>query len=187
VLRRHGAAVGRCRRARGLGAGHREVSGDAAAVAPERSSQAAAGRAVFPWPWPLLEHVRQWLGSCLAHFERASSHRLIEGLRSRFSWLDEYFVWKGTGVDFRCPVPRLALRFARQVSWFLDRLPGHVLMVREGPFVERITEGVSAAAIEAWIDETGRRPGSIVERALIRRWGAAGALVYSPRIAESVR
>jgi len=171
-----------------------------------------AGRAVFPWPWPLLEQVRQWLGSYLAHFERASSHRLLAGLRRRFSWLDEYFVWDETSVAFRCPVPHLALRFAQQMSWFLDRLPGHVLMVREGPFVERITEGLSAAAIEAWprrfpigllpslrrllwtnnvpvawIDETGRRPGNIAERALIRRWGAAGALVYSPRIAESVR
>jgi len=45
-------------------------------------------------------------------------------------------------------------------------------MVREGPFCERITEGVSSAAIEAWIDETGRRPGNIAERALIRRWSA---------------
>lgn len=161
----------------------------------------ACGRAVFPWPWPLLEQVRQWLGSYLAHFERASSHRLLVSLRLRFSWLDEYFVWKDTGVDFRCPVPRLALRFARQTSWFLERLPGHVLMVREGPFCERITEGVSAAAIKAWprrfrlgllpslkrllwtsdlpvawIDETGRRPGSIAERALVRRWSPAGEL-----------
>ena len=115
--------------------------------------------------------MRQWLGSYLAHFERASSHRLIEGLRSRFDWLDEYFVWKETSVEFRCSVPRLALRFTQQTSWFLDRLLGHVLMVREGPFVERITQG--GAAIVAWIDETGRRPGNIAERALIRRWEAA--------------
>ena len=131
-------------------------------------------------------------GSYLAHFDRASSHRLLVGLRLRFSWLDEYFVWDETSVEFRCPVPRLALRFTQQTSWFLERLSGHVVMVREGPFWERITEGVSAAAIEAWprrfplgllpsnvpaawIDETGRRPGSIAERALIRRWGAAGA------------
>jgi hypothetical protein len=181
------------------------LSTDAAELAAwERRSPgfwtSGCGRAVFPWPWPLLEQVRQWLGSYLAHFERASSHRLLAGLRRRFSWLDEYFVWKETSVEFRCPVPRLALRFAQQMSWFLDRLLGHVLMVREGPFCERITEGVSAAAIEAWprrfpigllpslkrllwtsdlpvawIDETGRRPGNIAERALIRRWGASGA------------
>ena len=66
---------------------------------------------------------------------------MIEGLRSRFDWLDEYFVWKETSVEFRCSVPRLALRFTQQTSWFLDRLLGHVLMVREGPFVERITQG----------------------------------------------
>jgi hypothetical protein len=162
-----------------------------------RKLRPASCRAVFPWPWPLLAQVRQWLGSYVAHFERASSHRLLVGLRLRFSWLDEYFVWKGTGVELRCAVPRLALRFARQKSWFRDRLPGHVQMVREGPFVEKITEGVSAAAIEAWprrvplgllpglkrllwtsnvpvawIDETGRPPGSIAERSLIRRWGA---------------
>ncbi len=170
----------------------------------------ATGRAVFPWPWPLLERVRDSLGSYLAHFDRASSHRLLVSLRLRFSWLDEYFVWKATGVDFRCPVPRLALRFARQVSWFNERLPGHVLVVPEGAFCERITDGVSAdsrprsaalAAIEAWprrfrlgllpslkrllwasdlpvawIDETGQRPGSIAERALVRRWSPAGEL-----------
>lgn len=170
----------------------------------------AAGRAVFPWPWPLLEQLRQWLGSYLAHLDRGSSHRLLRGLRRRFDWLDEYFVWKETSVRFRCPVPRCALRFERQKSWFLDRLPGHVLMVREGPFCERITEGVSAdarrgsralAAIEAWprrfphgllrslerllwnsdlpvawIDETGRRPGNIAERALTRRWAPGGTL-----------
>ena len=83
-------------------------------------------------------------------------------------------------------------------------------MVREGPFCERIIEGVSAearnrsgalAAIEAWprrfprrrlrslrrllwnsdlpvawIDETGRRPGNIAERALALRWAPAGTL-----------
>jgi len=37
-----------------------------------RKLRPASGRAVFPWPWPLLEQVRQWLGSCLVHFERAS-------------------------------------------------------------------------------------------------------------------
>lgn len=159
----------------------------------------ATGRAVFPWPWPLLDRLRQWLGSYLAHLDRASSHRLLRGLRRRFDWLDEYFVWKDARVEFRCPVPRCALRFERQKSWFLDRLPGHVLMMREGPYCERITEGVSADAIEAWprrvplgllrslrrllwrsdlpvawIDETGRRPGNIAERALVRRWAPAG-------------
>ena len=170
----------------------------------------ADGRAVFPWSWPLLEQLRQWLGSYLAHLDRASSYRLLGRLRRRFAWLDEYFVWKETSVEFRCPVPRRALRFEQQKSWFLDRLPGHVLMVREGPFCERIIEGVSAearnrsgalAAIEAWprrfprrrlrslrrllwnsdlpvawIDETGRRPGNIAERALALRWAPAGTL-----------
>jgi hypothetical protein len=171
---------------------------------------AAAGRGVFPWPRPLLEQLRQWLGSYLAHLDRASSRRLLEALRRHFAWLDEYFAWNRTSVEFRCPIPRRALRFAQQKSWFLERLPGHVLIVREGPFCERITDGVSVetrrgsgalAAVEAWprrfprrrlrslarllwngnlpvawIDETGRRPGNIAERALALRWAPAAAL-----------
>ncbi len=166
----------------------------------------ASGRAVFPWPWTLLEQLRQWLGSYLAHLDRASSRRLLGDLRRRFAWLDEYFSWNEMSVEFRCPVPRRALRFKQQKSCFLARLPGHVLMLREGPFCERITEGLSAdarsgsrdlAAIEAWprrfprrrlrsvkrllwnsdlpvawIDETGRRPGNIAERALALRWAS---------------
>ena len=70
----------------------------------------------------------------------------VGDLRRRIAWLDEYFVWKETSVEFCCPVPRRALRFEQQKSWFLDRLRGHVLMVREGPFCEWITEGLSADA-----------------------------------------
>jgi hypothetical protein len=44
----------------------------------------ADGRAVFPWPWPLLEELRQWLISYLSHLGKASSHRLLQGLQQRY-------------------------------------------------------------------------------------------------------
>jgi hypothetical protein len=72
----------------------------------------AAGRAVFPWPWPLLEELRQWLSSYLGHLGKASSHRLLQGLQQRYPWLDEYVHWQGSKVVYRCPVPRHALRLA---------------------------------------------------------------------------
>ena len=104
---------------------------------------------------------------------------------------DPAVLWLLRLILFHEPTNNGQFRGARRAEF--ERLPGHVLMLREGPFVETITDGVSAAAIEAWprrfplgllpsglpvawIDETGRRPGSIAERALTRRWGAAGAL-----------
>ena len=101
-------------------------------------TEQADGRTIFPWSWPLLEQLRQWLSSYLAHFYfgRASSYRLIQGLRTRYAWLDEYVVWQGSTVAFRCPVPRQALRLAQQQAWFASHLPGHVLLIRQGGFWE---------------------------------------------------
>lgn len=96
------------------------------------------GRAVFPWPWRLLEKIHQWLNSYLAHFGKGSSYRLILELRERFDWLDEYFRWAGRKVVFRRPSPRGALRFSQQKMWFINRLPGHVIMVQLGGFWEMI-------------------------------------------------
>ena len=92
----------------------------------------ADGRAVFPWPWPLLEELRQWLSSYFGHLGKASSHRLLQGLRQRYPWLDEYVQWEGSKVVSRCPVPRHALRLAQQHAWFATHLPGHVLLIRQG-------------------------------------------------------
>jgi RNA-directed DNA polymerase len=38
-----------------------------------------------------LVPVERWLGSYLAHFARASSHRLVAALRQRHTWLDRHF------------------------------------------------------------------------------------------------
>jgi retron-type reverse transcriptase len=94
------------------------------------------GRGIFPWPWPLIEKVRQWLNSYLEHIKKTSGYRLIMGLRNRFAWLDEYFVWEDGKVVLRYPIPRFTLRFSQQRRWFRDHLPGHVLMIRQGGFWE---------------------------------------------------
>jgi RNA-directed DNA polymerase len=163
----------------------------------------ANGRAVFPWPWPLLEQLRQWLSSYLGHLGKASSHRLLQGLRQRYPWLGEYVHWQGSKVVFRCPVPRQALRLAQQQAWFATYLPGHVLLIRQGQYWEVVVPPTTSAADKAaaldalrawprrlprrrlpalkpvlwrsglpvaWIVETGRRLGTIAERALHCRW-----------------
>jgi RNA-directed DNA polymerase len=161
------------------------------------------GRAVFPWPWPLLEQLRQWLSSYLGHLGKASSHRLLQGLQQRYPWLDEYVHWQGSKVVYRCPVPRHALRLAQQTAWFATHLPGHGLLIRQGRYWEVVVPPTTSAAGNAvaldalrayprrvprrrlpalklvlwrsglpvaWTDETGRRLGTIAERALHCRW-----------------
>ncbi len=163
----------------------------------------ADGRAVFPWSWPLLEQLHQWLSSYLGHLGKASSHRLLQGLQQRYPWLDEYVHWQGSQVVYRCPVPRHALRLAQQHAWFATHLPGHVLLIRQGKYWEVVVPPTTSAAGKAaaldalrawprrvprrrlpalkpilwrsglpvaWIGETGRRLGTIAERALHCRW-----------------
>jgi len=98
------------------------------------------GRVAFPWAWGLLGKICQWLNSYLGHFGKASSYRLIRRLRGRFVWLDEYFRWQEGKVIFRCPVPRHALRLSQQKMWFVNRLPGHIIMLQLGRFWEMIRE-----------------------------------------------
>lgn len=96
------------------------------------------GRVVYPWPWALLEEVRQWLNSYLAHLQRASSSGLTQSLWKRFFWLREYFRRSGGKVQLRLSLPRTALTFREQKRWFQELLPGHVLMVQAGRFWEMI-------------------------------------------------
>jgi RNA-directed DNA polymerase len=125
----------------------------------------AEGRAVFPWPWPLLEQLRQWLSSYLGHLGKASSHRLLQELRQRYPWLDEYVHWHGSKVVFRCPVPRHALRLAQQTAWFATHLPGHVLLIRQGRYWEVFVPPTTSAAdtaaaldaLHAWPRRVPRR------------------------------
>lgn len=122
-------------------------------------AQHVNGRAVFPWPWPLLEKIRQWLNSYLSHFGKACSYRLAYGVRKRFAWLEEFFYWRESKVKYRCPVPRHALRLSQQNAWFKANLAGHVLMIQQGGFWELIVEPLNSvgeydreglAAIAAW-------------------------------------
>ncbi|MGH8521111.1 MAG: hypothetical protein ACREU9_06760, partial [Gammaproteobacteria bacterium] len=91
---------------------------------------------VFPWQWPLLFEVRQWLNSYLGYCRKASTHRLVARLHERHAWLAEYFDWQGWKVAFRCPAPRFPLRFNDQVRWFRACLPDHLLMIQRGIFWE---------------------------------------------------
>ena len=156
----------------------------------------AHGRSLFPWHRRAVDETLQWLNSYLAHMKRASSHRLVKTLRDRFWWLEAYFVWDGSKVSLRYPIPRFTLRSWQQRRWFRDRFPGHVLMIQKGGFWEmdvlsrgtglclaqwpkrihrRGLAGVKAALWEAkvpvaWIGETGRRVSAISERALMYHW-----------------
>ena len=154
-------------------------------------------RPVYPWPWPVLEAVYQWLNSYLGHFRRAASTRLVERLWLRFPWLEEYFRWDGERVVYAFSPPRPALRIAQQRAQFCSRLPGHVLLAQMGRWWElwggypenllpkgwrRFPES-RLPAVEnilwesglpvAWIEETGRRISTIGERVLVRRWPGA--------------
>jgi hypothetical protein len=123
------------------------------------------GRAVFPWPWLLLQELRQWLSSYLGHLGKASSHRLLQELRQRYPWLDEYVHWQGSRVVFRCPVPRHALRLAQQTAWFATHLPGHGLLIQQGRYWEVVvppttSDADKAAALDAlraWPCRVSRR------------------------------
>jgi len=154
------------------------------------------GRSVFPWAYLPITEVAQWLNSYLGHIRKASCYNLIAGLRKRFWWLDEYFIWKADRVMIRFPVPRFTLRFSQQIKWFQERLPGHVLVIQLGRFYDvkmqslqnvlppahcptrfhrrrmtRIREVLwKSGASVAWTGETGRRLDRIAERALACRW-----------------
>jgi len=96
------------------------------------------GRAVYPWSWPFLEKVRQWLNSYLGHLGKASTHGLTVSLWERFPWLNEYFLRNGSKVVYRYPTPRHASLLIQQKRWFSNRLPGHALMIRQGGFWEML-------------------------------------------------
>jgi len=150
-----------------------------------------------PGPGPVVEAVYQWLNSYLGHFRRAASYRLVERLRKRFPWLEEYFLWDGERVVYAFSRPRPALRMAQQRTQLCDRLPGHILVVQVGRWWEvwgdspedllpkgwrRFPESRlptvknrlwESGLPVAWIGETGRRITHISERLLVRRWPGA--------------
>jgi hypothetical protein len=98
-------------------------------------------RMVYPWPWPLLEEVRQWVNAYLSHLASASATKLVVALWARFNWLAEYFILKQNKVLFRCPTPKHALRLGQQKVWFKMHLRGHVLLIQQGGFWEVMVDG----------------------------------------------
>jgi len=118
------------------------------------------GHLVYPYPWQLLTQIHQWINAYLNHFGKASTYQLIQSLRQRFYWLDEYFYWcqkiplrkRRTGksllkrkvitkprifkVIFNYPIPRYARRLTQQINWFKARLRGHLVMIQVGNFWE---------------------------------------------------
>ena len=163
-------------------------------------AQYADGHRVFVWPAQLISDLQAWLNSYLGHVQRASCIRLVLAIRSRFAWLDEYFIWKSGKIKIRCSPPAGALRLCQQERIFKRCLPGHVILLRIGRFWKMLPgpireiadawESMSilstrfherdecvarrllwqAAVPVAWIEETGRRVGTIAERSLAYRW-----------------
>ena len=164
-------------------------------------------RWVYPWPWPVVEAVYHWLNSYLGHFRKAANYRLVERLRRRFPWLEEYYLWDGERVAYSFSPPRPALRISQQKARLCDRLPGHILVVQMGKWWElwggypenllprrwrRFPESGlptvknmlwESGLPVAWIRETGRRITSISERVLVRRWPG----VSDPRPLSALR
>jgi hypothetical protein len=158
---------------------------------------------VFAWDRALVQLIGQWLHSYLGHFRRASCRRLIEAMRRRFGWLDEYFRWQRNQPTAEMAAPRAAPTYAAQRGWFARRFQRHVLVMQLGGFWQivpgRLEERVwlwawmgllptrfpgrdlglarrllwHARVPVAWIGETGRRVHSIAERALVERWDFA--------------
>lgn len=169
------------------------------------------GRRVYPWHWPTLEAVYQWLNSYLGHFRKAASYRLVERLRQRFPWLGEYFRWDGGRIAYAFSPPRPALRIAQQKAQFSSRLPGHVLVVQLGNWWEvwgghpafplpeawrrfhknrlpAIRDMLWESGVPvAWIVETGRRVTGIGERVLVCRWPGVAELGMLEGSAETSR
>lgn len=153
------------------------------------------GRLVLPWPAGLLEQVRQWLNAYLAHFAKAETWRLVEGIRARHAWLEAYFVWFGNNLTpryrFRVDYPSLRAQLldaARQ-------LPDSLLVLRTGAFYRLSplalpgpADGLARVHVAqhealaaqlwagpnpvAWLEETGRHLGRVAERVLTLYWGA---------------
>ena len=154
----------------------------------------AAGRLIFPWPWPLLQQVYQWLASYRGHMKHANSHRLWGDILVQHSWLREYFIWQGNRPAFRYTPPRLAGNIYQQRNYFLKQFHDHVLLIRFGAYWEITANDVSllphkgwlgkrvlASNMDytwlwtcgrpvAWIEETGQRKTHIAERVLSVRW-----------------
>jgi hypothetical protein len=101
------------------------------------------------WHWPMIEATYRLLNSYLGHFQKASAYRLITGLRRRFPWLDEYFIWIPNSKNkifalrkpnyilaYSCPRLRPPLRLSQQKVRLCRQLPGHILVVQVGNFWE---------------------------------------------------
>jgi RNA-directed DNA polymerase len=85
-------------RKRVVGACFERLAGAEKALIQQGLAMEDEARRVYPWPWPVVKAVYQWLNSYLGHFCKASSYRLVERLWQRFPWLEEYYRWDGERV-----------------------------------------------------------------------------------------
>ncbi len=186
-------------RRRVVGGLYERLSGAEERLCREGMGKRSYERLLFPWPWPLIIKVRQWLVSYQGHLRHASSQRLWEAMLKRFDWLHEYFVFYKKRVLYRYPPPRYIRSFVQQRNYYIKLLPDHVLLIQLGSFWE-ITTGLpqnlprshwldmrfTNSAMQqvtkelwnhgvpvAWIMETGRRVMTITERGLATRWDLA--------------
>ncbi|MBF0177720.1 MAG: group II intron reverse transcriptase domain-containing protein [Magnetococcales bacterium] len=158
------------------------------------------GRSIYPWPWPLLEKVRQWLISYHAHFQHASGYGEWKRIWERFHWLGEYLVWNGETALSKYQAPRYSRGIGQQRRWFAASLPDHLLVMQRGSrwnvvmrhrdtkFVRgyephghvmsfrSLTEAKKTLWNQhrpvAWVAENGRGVSPVMDRVMIARWSA---------------
>lgn len=161
--------------------------------------QAKEGRSVFPWPWPLLQKVYQWLESYQGHLRHAANYRLWNEVLHRFDWLNEYFRWNKNHPRFNYPKARYIRSYYAQRHHFIRQFPEHILLIRLGDFWEMTADHAHRLPHQnwyntrfslnsipyikhilwqypgpiVWIEETGQRIGNIAQRSLTERWGFA--------------
>lgn len=192
-------------RRRVVGACHARLVRAEAALAQAGLRTGEGVRPVYPWHWPTVTKVYQWLNAYVAHFARASGHRQMERLWRRFPWLAEYLSWDGEHIAFTFPLPPPAQRLHQQKAQLLNRLPGHLVVAQVGnryelwggdpesplPDSKRRRRYGRLPALKrmlwargtrvAWVTETGRRITGINERQLALRWpGTADARPLAP-------
>ena len=153
-------------------------------------------RLIFPWPWPLLQQIRQWLASYQGHLRHANSYHLWGSILDRYNWLQEYFLWKRGLLTFRYPSPRFTRTVYQQRRYFHKQFPDHVLMIQFGAYWEMTSMDAAVFPKDtwlgrrflirnadeirkqllgwgrpvAWIKETGRRKTRIADRVLSVHW-----------------
>jgi len=127
----------------------------------------------------------------------ATGYKLLERLRQRFPWLEEYYLWQEKRVVYTFPPLRSSRWISEQKGQFINRLANHILVVQMGQWWELWGDYSTLPTIQGWqrfpssqlptvrkilwesgrpvgwVRETGQRITNINERELFCRWPGA--------------